>query len=90
MRKRTVSQLQQTIDWLTNLAQRGGKGTVDNIDARCLGRIAKRLDKMRKALKPFADKVYNDNGDVTFDLSDEPSTEQYFAAYCALRDYVGG
>jgi hypothetical protein len=82
-----VSQLQQTIDWLQALAHRGGKGVVDNIDARCLGRVAVRLDKMRKALKPFADKV---NGDATCDLTEELSTSDYFAAHQALKDYASG
>lgn len=34
---------QQTIDWLRGLAEKGGKGVVNNIDARCLGRIAERI-----------------------------------------------
>ncbi len=32
--------------WLRKLAASGGKGTVDNIDARALGRIADRLDAL--------------------------------------------
>lgn len=30
----------QTIEWLRGLAEKGGKGVVNNIDARNLGRIA--------------------------------------------------
>lgn len=30
----------QTIEWLRGLAEKGGKGVVNNIDARCLGGIA--------------------------------------------------
>lgn len=32
--------MDQTIEWLRGLAAKGGKGVVDNIDARSLGRIA--------------------------------------------------
>lgn len=38
---------QQTIEWLRGLAERGGKGVVNNIDARCLGRIADDLERLR-------------------------------------------
>jgi len=38
---------QQTIDWLRGLAEKGGKGVVNNIDARCLGRIADDLERLR-------------------------------------------
>jgi len=34
----------QTVTWLRGLAARGGKGVVDNIDARCFGRIADQLE----------------------------------------------
>ncbi len=37
---------QQTIDWLRGLAERGGKGVVNNIDARCLGRIADDIEQL--------------------------------------------
>lgn len=30
--------------WLRELAEKGGKGTVDNIDARALGRVADELE----------------------------------------------
>jgi hypothetical protein len=47
--------------WLHGLAEEGGKGTVDNIDARALGRIAVALEAQARttadlveALKPFA------------------------------------
>lgn len=30
----------QIIQWLRGLAENGGKGVVNNIDARCLGRVA--------------------------------------------------
>lgn len=38
---------QQTIDWLRGLAESGGRGVVNNIDARCLGRIADDLERLR-------------------------------------------
>jgi len=44
----------QTIAWLRNLEKKGGKGVVNNIDARCLGRIADDLERLRAALEPFA------------------------------------
>ena len=37
---------QQTIDWLRGLAEKGGKGVVNNIDARSLGRIADELERL--------------------------------------------
>jgi hypothetical protein len=38
----------QTIAWLRGLADKGGKGVVNNIDARCLGRIADELEYLRR------------------------------------------
>jgi hypothetical protein len=38
----------QTIEWLRGLAEKGGKGVVNNIDARCLGRIADDLMLLRR------------------------------------------
>lgn len=40
----------QTEEWLRGLAALGGKGVVNNIDARCLGRIADDLDRLRAEL----------------------------------------
>ena len=39
--------MEQTIAWLRGLAARGGKGVVNNIDARCLGRIADEIEKLQ-------------------------------------------
>ena len=36
-----------SIAWLRSLAERGGKGTVDKIDARALGRIADEIERLR-------------------------------------------
>ncbi len=36
----------QTIAWLRGLAIKGGKGIVNNIDARCLGRIADEIEHL--------------------------------------------
>src|SRR5216684_3297119 len=33
------------VSWLRELAEKGGKGVVNNIDARCLGRIADELEQ---------------------------------------------
>lgn len=38
---------QQTIDWLRQLAEKGGRGVVNNIDARSLGRIADKIECLR-------------------------------------------
>jgi len=38
----------QTIEWLRGLAEKGGKGVVNNIDAGCLGRIADDLMLLRR------------------------------------------
>jgi hypothetical protein len=34
------------IAWLRNLAEKGSKGIVDNIDARALGRIANEIERL--------------------------------------------
>lgn len=36
----------QAVDWLRGLADKGGKGVVNNIDARCLGRVANTLARL--------------------------------------------
>lgn len=38
------------VPWLRGLAEKGGKGVVNNIDARCLGRIADELERLNAAL----------------------------------------
>lgn len=35
------------IQWLRELAEKGGKGVVDNIDARSLGRVADELEYLQ-------------------------------------------
>jgi hypothetical protein len=35
------------VTWLRGLAEKGGKGVVGNIDARCLGRVADELAELR-------------------------------------------
>jgi coenzyme F420-reducing hydrogenase alpha subunit len=35
------------VPWLREMAEQGGKGVVNNIDARCLGRIANELERLR-------------------------------------------
>jgi hypothetical protein len=41
--------INQTVEWLRGLAVTGGKGVVNNIDARCLGRIAGEIEALQKA-----------------------------------------
>lgn len=36
------------VPWLRELADKGGKGVVNNIDARCLGRIADDLERLHR------------------------------------------
>lgn len=38
------------IEWLRKLSESGGKGTVDNVDARALGRVADELERMKKVI----------------------------------------
>jgi hypothetical protein len=39
------------VPWLRKLAKDGGKGTVNNIDARCLGRIADEIERLRELFR---------------------------------------
>lgn len=56
----------QTVEWLRGLSNRGGKGVVNNIDARCLGRIADELEYLKTLLSnavqefPIASGLYID------------------------------
>lgn len=43
-----------------------------------------KIEKLRKALQPFADAVFNDNGDMTVDLS-ALNSENCIQAYFAMR-----
>jgi hypothetical protein len=55
------------VPWLRHLAEKGGKGVVNNIDARCLGRIADELEYLNALLSnaiqeyPVASGVYVDS-----------------------------
>ena len=40
-----------SILWLRSLAEKGGKGTVDNIDARALGRVAVEIEQLQFELR---------------------------------------
>lgn len=44
-----LAHIAQTVMWLRSLARKGGKGVVNNIDARCLGRVADTLEDLVKA-----------------------------------------
>ena len=44
-----MSESAKYVAWLERLSRQGGKGTVDRIDARALGRIAKEISRLRKA-----------------------------------------
>jgi hypothetical protein len=45
---------------------------------------AEKISKLRKALKPFADAVFNDNGDMTISYANINS-ENCIAAYWAMK-----
>lgn len=75
----------QTIEWLRSLAAKGGKGVVDNIDARCLGRIADELEALRGVaatpLKPeYLRGVLTNNieraNDIVWDLQNKPEFDK--------------
>ena len=38
------------VSWLRGLAEKGGKGVVNNIDARCLGRVADDLERYHRRI----------------------------------------
>lgn len=52
-------------EWLRSMSERGGKGVVNNIDARSLGRAADELD----ALRNLADRAYSEIAFAVHDLS---------------------
>jgi hypothetical protein len=54
--------MDQTIEWLRGLAAKGGKGVVDNIDARSLGRIADDLEQLRRRVRVL-EHIINDHID---------------------------
>jgi len=39
------------VPWLRGLAERGGRGVVNNIDARSLGRVADEIERLRTEIK---------------------------------------
>jgi hypothetical protein len=62
------------IAWLRNLAEKGSKGIVDNIDARALGRIANEIERLHtdraellSALKRCEAMVSSDQGPPNWD-----------------------
>jgi len=48
-----------------------------------LGVAIQRIDRLKAALKPFADAVYNDNGNMTITPC---SISDYAKAYFTMRD----
>lgn len=47
-------------------------------------RIRHENERLREALKPFSDAVFNDNGDMTIDLG-LATSDDYVRAYFAYR-----
>lgn len=52
-------------EWLRSLSKKGGKGVVNNIDARSLGHVADELD----ALRNLVDRAYSEIAFAVHDLS---------------------
>jgi regulator of replication initiation timing len=65
-------------------------GGSQNLKARLVAietdnaRLRAENEKLRAALKPFSDCIYNDNGDVTITTSDAVAND-YWHAYCVLK-----
>jgi hypothetical protein len=92
---RYMTETTDYVVWLRGLAGKGGKGTVNNVDARALGRVANTLDamhtenaKLREALKPFTplvDEMYARNwnkGDLVITLGNH---SLWFEDFVQLR-----
>lgn len=69
-----AEQIALSITWLRNLADKGGKGVVNNIDARGLGRVADQLDAARRERDAALDQIAG----LTVDFDDyrDASTAQ--------------
>jgi hypothetical protein len=50
-------QADSTIHWLRSLAVKGGKGVVNNVDARCLGRIADKIEQAAARIRELEAKA---------------------------------
>jgi hypothetical protein len=62
---------------------------IDPADTPCMAKelateAATAIEKLRAALRPFAGHVFNDNGDMTINMS-APTSEEYIAAYFAMK-----
>lgn len=57
---------------------------IDFNAARREGELVAEIERLRAALKPFADAVYNDNGDMTIS---HPTVDAYAKAYFVMRHY---
>lgn len=69
---------------------RGVKSVIDDLNglSDALGKAEARIDRMRRALTPFANCIFNDNGDIT--VSPRPFTsEELINAYFAARTGEG-
>jgi hypothetical protein len=65
---------------LLRMASRNGNGMAG--DAARLSEQEAEIKRLREALKPFSDAVYNDNGDVTIT---HPDCYAYMRAQAALK-----
>jgi hypothetical protein len=70
---------------LRNLNPWGEPGWPEDIKeaAAHIEALQRRVEELEAALKPFADAIYNDNGDITVDLS--VKSEDLVKAYFVLR-----
>lgn len=72
-------------DWLRIISHRGGKGVVDNIDARALGRCADELDllatqvgllrKHMKTLREIVNSAVAKEIDAALEATERPEAE---------------
>lgn len=73
----------QTTKWLKGLAAKGGKGVVNNIDARSLGRIAEHIERLEEfQLRVFC--LVPSQAPLGFEHTDEFKVK----IYNALREYI--
>lgn len=62
---------------------------IDPADTPCMAKelateAAAAIEKLQKALRPFAGRVFNDNGDMTINTA-APTSEEYIQAYFAMK-----
>ena len=72
------------VPWFRGLAEHGGKGVVNNIDARCLGRAADQIESLRERLE-FAEFEWNR---ATDGMKERDATIESLRAQLAIAQEV--